>query len=251
MKLKISVKLFLAFSFLLLSHVTNSAEKITIGFGEIIAPWVLPDDNRGIIVDVIDAAMTPLGYKIEYLYLPRARRIYGYSFGDVDVISDMNQNSISQFSLSGFLSDTAYTYENFAFSLHKNHIQLSQLSDLKEHSLLAWQDAAVHLGGDYAKMVKSNPQYGETFDQLMQVKMLFLERFDVIQLDSHIFDYYRAELTNIGKIDVQQKVDKFSLVGASPNAYLFKSEKMRDEFNSQLSLLKSTGEYQKIFDRYK
>jgi polar amino acid transport system substrate-binding protein len=135
--------------------------------------------------------------------------------------------------------------------LHKNQFQFNQLSDLESHSLLSWQDAAVHSGEDYTKMVSNHPRYGETFDQENQVKMLFLERFEMIQMDAHIFDYYRAQIVESKYLNITQKVDRFALFGDSPNGFLFKSEKLRDEFNHQLRWLKSTGEYQKIFARYK
>lgn len=251
MKLKTRVVSAVVLPFIFFIGGVNSAEKITICFGEALAPWVLVDTNQGIIVDLIEAAMTPLGYEIEHLYLPYARRTKAYRAGDVDIVSDMNLNTINQYDLKGFFSDVAYSYENFAFSLSKNHYQFTQLSDLENHSLLSWQDAAVHLGDDYAKMANNNPRYGETFDQAMQVKMLFLERYEVIQMDAHIFSYYHAQLTKSEEMDVSQEVDRFALFGSSPNGFLFKSEKQRDEFNRQLAWLKSTGEYQKIFARYK
>jgi polar amino acid transport system substrate-binding protein len=251
MKFKILVKLFIAVPFLLMVNTANSAKKITVVFGELLAPWVLVDTDQGIIVDLFEAAMTPLGYEIEHIYLPYARRTKAYQVDDVDVVSDMNLNTINQYDLQGYLSDIAYSYENFAFSLHKNNYQFTQLSDLKNHSLLSWQDAAVHLGDDYAEMVSDHPRYGETFDQEIQIKMLFLERYEVIQMDTHIFDYYRAQLIESKEIDTTQKVDRFGLFGGSPNGFFFKSEKLRDEFNRQLRWLKSTGEYEKIFARYK
>jgi polar amino acid transport system substrate-binding protein len=251
MKFKFLVKSSLSVALLLLANATHSAEKITVAFGEVLAPWVLADTNQGIIVDLFQAAMTPLGYEVEHLYLPYARRTKSYLDGDVDVVSDMNLKTINQYNLQGYFSDIAYSYENFAYSLHKNQFNFTQLKDLKEHSLLSWQDAAIHLGGDYGKMVNNHPHYGETFDQLIQVKMLFLERYEVIQLDANIFAYYRAKLAKSDDIDISQKVDRFALFGASPNGFLFKSEKLRDQFNTQLRKLKSTGEYQKIFARYK
>jgi polar amino acid transport system substrate-binding protein len=210
----------------------------------------LADTNQGIIVDLFEAAMTPLGYETEHLYLPYARRFKAYETGGVDVVSDMNLNTINQYGLKGFFSDIAYSYENFAFSLHKNQYHFTRLSDLQSHSLFSWQDAKTHLGHDYAKMVSNNPRYGETFDQSIQVKILFLERYEVIQMDAHIFDYYRAKLAKSDRVDMSQKVDRFALFGNSPNGFLFKSEKMRDAFNTQLRWLKSTGQYQKIFERY-
>ncbi|WP_259365453.1 ABC transporter substrate-binding protein [Colwellia sp. BRX10-3] len=237
----------LLFSF---SSLVSASEKITVAFGEKLAPWVLSETNEGIIVDIIEAAMTPLGYEIEHLYLPYARRTKSYKAGGVDVVSDVNLNTIQGHSLKGYLSDTAYSYENFAFSLHNKNFNFRQISDLKNYSLLSWQDAAIHLGATYAEMANNNPQYSETFDQSVQVKLLFLDKVEVIQMDVNIFDYYRAKAANSDKIDTTQKVDRFALFGASPNGFLFKSEAMRDKFNTQLQKLKATGKYQKIFDRY-
>ena len=182
--------------------------------------------------------------------MPYARRTNAYKAGNVDVVSDMNLNTINQHNLNGYFSDTAYSYENFAFSLQKNKFNFSQLEDLQNHSLLSWQDAAIHLGDAYAKMVNNHASYSETFDQLVQVKMLYLDKFDVVQMDANIFDYYRVQIINDGKINATQQVDRFGLFGASPNGFLFKSEKLRNKFNKQLLRIKETGEYQKIFDRY-
>jgi polar amino acid transport system substrate-binding protein len=59
-----------------------------------------------------------------------------------------------------------------------------------------------------------------------QFKMLFLERYEVIQMDAHIFDFYRTKLKLSESIDVSQQVDRFALLGASPNGFLFKSKKI-------------------------
>ena len=83
---------------------------------------------------------------------PYARRINAYKTDEVDVVSDMNLNTINEHGLKGYLSDTAYAYENFAFSLHKNNFEFNELKDLKNHSLLSWQDAAIHLGEAYANI---------------------------------------------------------------------------------------------------
>ncbi|WP_299078343.1 transporter substrate-binding domain-containing protein [uncultured Paraglaciecola sp.] len=225
MRFKLLITMWVSILFLLVINNADAKEKITVAFGEVLAPWVLSDSNRGILVDMFEAAMVPLGYEIEYLYLPYARRTKAYIAGDVDISSDMNLNTINEYELQGFLSDIAYSYKNFAFSLRKNNYKFSQLSDLENQSLLSWQDAAVHLGKAYAEMVNNHPQYAETFDQSNQVKMLFLERYEVIQMDAHIFAYYRAKLAKSSVIDVSQQVDRFALFGASDNGFLFKSEK--------------------------
>jgi len=250
MALKSIVNISVLMLFSIFFNVSHATEKLTVVFGGKLAPWVLSETNEGIIIDLLRATMQPLGYEIEPLYLPYARRANAYKAGGIDIVSDMNMNTINEHNLDGYFSDTAYTYENFAFSLHKKHFEFTQLTDLKKYSLLSWQDAGIHLGEAYAKMANNHPRYSETFDQLVQVKMLFLEKFDVVQMDAHIFDYYRAQILNSGKIDAAQQVDRFGLFGASPNGFLFQSEVIRDKFNTQLQRIKASGEYQKIFQRY-
>lgn len=148
MKVKPQACLIVTLPFLLFFGAANAAKKITVTFGEVLAPWVLVDNNKGIVVDLFTALMTPLGYEIEHLYLPYARRSKVYKLGGVDVVSDMNLKTIKEYSLPGYFSDIAYSYENFAFSLQKKYYHFTQLSDLKSHSLLSWQDAAIHLGNE-------------------------------------------------------------------------------------------------------
>ncbi|WP_340677611.1 transporter substrate-binding domain-containing protein [Paraglaciecola sp.] len=229
---------------------TKAAEKLTVAFGEVLAPWVLAESNKGIIIEIFESAVRPMGFEVEHVYLPYARRINAYQNGLVDVTSDINLNTIQGHALKGFFSDIAYTYENFAFSLHKRHFNFSHMNELKKHSLLSWQDAAIHLGAEYAQMVKSHAQYSETFDQSNQVKMLFLERYDVVQMDAQIFAYYRAKIAGSDGVDTTQRVDSFPLFGDSPNGFMFRTKKMRDDFNVQLKKLKQTGEYAEIFARY-
>jgi polar amino acid transport system substrate-binding protein len=240
----------LAVMYLTHSNGVKAAEKLTVAFGEVLAPWVLSKSNKGIIVEIFESAVRPMGFAVDHVYLPYARRINSYQNGLVDVTSDINPSTIEGHDLKGFFSDIAYTYENFAFSLHKRNFKFTQMNDLKKYSLLSWQHAAVHLGGEYAQMVKNHPRYSETFDQSNQVRMLFLQRYDVVQMDAYIFDYYRAKIAGSKGVDTTQQVDSFPLFGASPNGFMFRTKKMRDDFNVQLEHLKQTGEYARIFARY-
>ena len=233
-----------------LSAQVASSEKITVALGNALAPWVMPEKNEGIIIDIIESTMVPLGYEIEKVYLPYARRLKSYQQGLVDVVSDINPNTIKNAHLQGFFSDIAYTYENFAYSLKKRNYQFKSMKDLVNYRLMSWQGAVSHLGDEYAEMALNNPLYSEHHDQSLQVKMLFLERVDVIQMDQQIFNYYRANVASKGKIDTSPEVDRFGFFGASPNGFLFRSVKLRDEFNEQFKQLKASGKYQDILTKY-
>jgi len=226
---------------------TTTQQKLVVGFGEKLPPFVFPQSNSGLTVDIITAALTPLGYKIEALYYPYTRRAKDYKKDKIDVVADINLNTANGNLLKGYLSSESYVYENVAVALSKNNFNLSKIADLKNYSLLSWPSAAIHLGDEYANMVKANPRYNEIHDQSLQVKFLYLNKVDVIQMDKQSFNYFRA---NIKDIDTTQKIDRFALFGKSPNGYLFKSKKVRDDFNLQLQKLKETGKYKQIFDSY-
>jgi polar amino acid transport system substrate-binding protein len=227
-----------------------SIEKITVAFGDALAPWVMPATNSGILIDIITEALEPSGYEIVPIYYPYLRRVTEYRNGFVDVACDINANTMKDQNLAGFLSDDAYAYENFAFSLKEKGYKFKHLNELGNLSLLSWQGAISHLGDEYAKMATNNPFYFETDRQESQIQMLFLKRADVVQLDKKIFDYFRAKVEKKGIVDTTAKVDSFPLFGASPNGFLFHDKKIRDEFNRRLKLLKESGRYAEILERY-
>jgi polar amino acid transport system substrate-binding protein len=227
-----------------------SIEKITVGFGDALAPWVMPATNNGILIDIITEALEPAGYEIVPIYYPYLRRITEYRKGFVDITCDMNVNTMNDQNLTGFLSDDAYAYENFAFSLKEKGYQFKHLNDLGKVALLSWQGAISHLGDEYAKMATNNPFYLETNNQESQIKMLFHKRVDVVQLDKRIFEYYRSKAEQEGFADTADKVDSFPLFGASSNGFLFHDEKIRDDFNRGLKVLKESGRYAEILKNY-
>lgn len=108
----------------------TDSKVLTIAFGNKLAPWVFPESDRGIIVDIVSEALTPLGYVIEKEYVPYARRINAFRKGTVDVSSDMNVNTITNEGLQGYFSDTAYTYQNYAFALAKHNYSFTHLNEL-------------------------------------------------------------------------------------------------------------------------
>ncbi|GEM_PF-489182 len=230
--------------------VLNAEETIKVAFGNALAPWVMPDKHEGIVVEIIEAALTPLDYKIEKVYLPYARRLKSYQLGLVDVVSDINTSTIQNEHLTGFFSDISYAYENFVYTLKKREFQFETLSDLVDYRLMSWQGAVAHLGDEYAEMAQNSPLYSEHHDQSVQVKMLYLERVDAIQMDKQIFNYYRKEVGREGEIDISPDVDEFAFLGESPNGYLFRSAKVRDEFNQQLKKIKASGIYRRIMNQH-
>ncbi len=244
------IKLLLCFLFLFTSVNAYCHKNLTVAFGNALAPWVFPENDTGIVVDIITAALEPVGYTIIPSYTPYARRINTYKNDLVDVASDMNMNTITTEELVGFYSGPIYQYQNYLIALSENNFTLNSLEDVGSHSLIGWQGAKGHLGELYRNIVSENPNYEETHDQALQVKMLFMKRFEVAQMDSHIFKFYRNQIQSSGIVDTSPKVDFFPVLGSSPNGFLFKDKAVRDIFIERIKLLKANGEYQKIYDKY-
>jgi polar amino acid transport system substrate-binding protein len=228
----------------------QSKEKITIAFGDALAPWVIPDNNSGILIDIVKEALEPIGYELRFEYFPYLRRINSFRTNKIDVVSDMNQKTFESEKLNGHFSGEVYAYENYAYTLRANQFNFKNIRELSNYSLMSWQGAIIHLGGDYAKMAKNNLDYVETHDQLNQLKMLFRERIQVIQLDEKIFNFYRLQLINENSKLALAKVDKFPLFGRSPNGFLFKDETVKNDFLHQLNLMRQDGRYDSIFKKY-
>lgn len=241
----------LIFSLVLLIPNTGFCKKeLTVAFGNVLAPWVIPSENSGILIELMTATMEPIGYKIVPLYLPYLRRISAYKNDAVDVSSDINSKTILAENLIGYYSGPVYEYQNYLISLSENNFTFNSLEDIGKLSLISWQGASEHLGGYYKNITANNPNYRENHDQSLQVKAIFLKRFDLAQMDLQIFKYYRNQIQKAGTIDTSAKVDFFPVLGASPNGFLFKDEKIKDLFVERVKQLKSSGEYQKIFDKY-
>ncbi|GAA3960360.1 transporter substrate-binding domain-containing protein [Allohahella marinimesophila] len=205
-------------------------EKVRVGFVNALAPWVIPESNSGILVELLEQTLQAAGYGISRNYYPYARRIVEYKLGRLDVICDINQVIIDSEKLDGFYSGDVYAYQNFAFALKDRGFDFKQVSDLTGVSLMSWQGATVRLGDEYAKMAKQNLRYQEVADQALQVKML-LGRVEVVQMDLEIFKYYLAEVGALGRFDAAREVERFPLFGKSRNGFMFRKREHRTPFS--------------------
>jgi len=225
-------------------------QKIMIGFGSTLAPWVMADTDNGILIDIFTEAMEPLGYEIEKYYYPYARRIDAYQAQHVDVVCDINLKNIEQSGLGGYFSGIIYAYENFAFTLKKRNFDFKSIKELGSYSLLSWQGARGMISSEYDEMANSNKAYTETHNQKLQVKMLLKERVDIIQMDEKIFEFYLANLIDENSSYQQIVIDRFGLFGENPSGFMFRSAQVRNDFVKQIQLMKEDGRFDKIFEKY-
>lgn len=100
-----------------------------------------------------------------------------------------------------------------------------------------------------AKVIKEGTYY-EKNEQALQVLQFFKGRVDVVVSDRNIFKYYfiQSKMTKATFSDFKvHPVIKEDPLNYRP---IFRSKKVRDDFNLGLIHIKKNGRYQAIMDKY-
>ena len=224
---------------------TGRAEpkELTFAVGLALAPYNIPEKNRGIELDIVRESLAMKGYRIKTKYVPFARRIREIEQGEVDGVLTVNENS----DLDVYLSDQHITCENVAVSLKKNNFKIEKISDLKDKSILTFQNAKKYLGKEFVAAAEASPDYREISKQELQINLLYGDRVDVIVLDKWIFSYHKK---NNKLVDTTQPIDMFYIFEKVPFRVGFVDKRVRDDFNEGLKKLRESGRYDEIVNKY-
>jgi len=240
-------------SFLLIFFLSPSlvlCAQVKLSVGLTVAPYVIKAKNvtekdSGFEVDIVREIFALEGYEVQFVHQPLERTKISFKQKFVDGVTAIKKNYPE---IQGsFVSDEYITYHNFAVSLTTQNLKIDSIDDLKNKSVLGFQQAKFAFGKEFESMAEKNPDYREIADQKNQIGMLFLKRVDVIVLDHRIFKYIRSRLKNI---PTKQEVTFHQLFAPSVFRIAFRNRKMRDVFNRGLKELRSSGRYEKIIRLY-
>ena len=217
--------------------------ELTLAVGLALAPYNIPEKNCGIETDIVREALEMKGYRVKTKYVPFARRIREIAGGEVDGVLTVNENS----DIDAFLSDPHIICENVVVSLKKNNFKIETVGDLKDKSILTFQDAKKYLGKEFAAAAEASPDYREISKQQLQINLLYGDRVDVIVLDKNIFYHHRNQNE---MVDTSQPIDIGYVFKEIPFRVGFVDKKVRDDFNEGLKQLRSSGRYDEIVKKY-
>ncbi|WP_051711506.1 substrate-binding periplasmic protein [Andreprevotia chitinilytica] len=234
------------FSLLLLTvALTATADDVVrIGTGYVLPPYVLPEKQSGLEIDIVRAAFVAVGLKIHVDYLPPARALVMAKAGELDVVTSVNEGA----SKDGYFSDAHISYRNYAITLRSRGFAIKRIEDLAGHSVAAFQNADVSLGPVYAEAIKHASHYQEYPDQLTQNKLLYSGRVEVVVADKLIFEYLNTKLQ--AEFDIRQPLRLDAVFPPTQYKLLFRDAKLRDRFNAGLAIIRSNGEYRRIEHQY-
>ncbi|ABC29822.1 ABC-type amino acid transport/signal transduction systems, periplasmic component/domain [Hahella chejuensis KCTC 2396] len=212
-----------------------------------IAPYVIAEENRGLVVDIIREALSERDYEVNFIYTTNRRLFAELRNQRVDGAFNLPPGNYSEGGY--YLSDPVVYYQNVVVTLSDHAEGIIKVDDLKDKRLVVFQNAPLYLPPEYARMAAQNPHIEEVVNQQSQVQMLFLERADAIILDKRIFHYYLNQLQSTSPI-YQAPYTVHPLFNSAPRYAIFKSAKLRDLFNQRLQTLKDNGRYEAIADNY-
>ncbi len=216
---------------------------LTVAVGMAIPPYNIPEMDSGIEMDIVREALGGKGYVIQAKYVPFGRVKRELMDGEVDAALTINPDS----GIEAFYSDEHLICQNVVVTLQKNHFRIRSVDDLKERSVLAFQDARLYLGKAFASMASHNDRYKEIAKQELQINLLYTDRVDAIVLDKNIFSYYR---NRNDMVDVSQPVDVWQIFPPTPFRVAFMNRQVRDDFNEGLKRLRESGRYDEIVRKY-
>jgi len=221
----------------------SDSKELTLAIGLALPPYNIPETKSGIELDIVREALKNKGYTIKPKYVPFARVKRELKDQTVDGALTINPDS----GIEAFYSDEHIVCENVVISLKENSFNIKDVNGLKGKSILAFQDATLYLGKDFASMAKQNREYREIPKQPLQINLLYSNRVDTVVLDKNIF-YYHRKHNNM--VDTSQPIDIWQIFPPTPFSVAFVDKKVRDDFNEGLKQLRDTGRYDEIVKKY-
>ncbi len=226
-------------------------QELRIAFSYDIPPFITDNGTKGMEIEIVQKAMEYRGHSFAVLQAPYKRLQVAVSEMAIDGSAAVRKSTDD----GTYYSQNFIDFKNFAITKKNAGLTLDTLSDLKEKSILAWQNAHIDLGSEFEKLFSPSVKeeymmkYHEIPIQINQVDMFLRGRAEVIIIDESIFKWVTRQLAP--HLDLE---DAFVYHDIFPEKISFqvnfKEKNVRDDFNAGLQHIRENGTYQAIFDKY-
>jgi polar amino acid transport system substrate-binding protein len=230
-------------SLLIGGRVVAAKPKLTVAIAPDIPPYVMNKATSGIEVDIVQDILA--GYTLHFIQLPFQELEVAVAQKRADVVV-----SVQGVEKGAFYSKAFISFANYAISKKAAGLDIERVADLKNHQVLAWQDAYLELGPAFRELfAPESPQrrnYVEVANQREQMRMFWQSKDAVIVIDRSIFSYLSEEMGHS-----MREVSLHALFPAVSSFKVgFKDAAVRDAFDRGLTELCQNGKYAKVLTRY-
>ncbi len=232
-----------------LSASAQSADSVRVGCGNSIPPYVIRQNDRGIVLDILRRALQTQNKTIDVRYDNNTNNVIAFNKGELDIacITSLTASPNALFSRQPLI-----VFHNIAISLSSRKVSLTDVSSLGNYSITAFNLASQLLPDNFAAEAARSPAYRELAEQQKQVEALFNGETDVIILEQTIFRYYLSQLRrNYPNNPVYQQPYQYHDLFTPTYYYAaFHSKQLRDAFDIGMDILIDSGEQDKILQSY-
>ena len=212
-------------------------------------PFVLAEEDKGMQIEIIEAAFAQGNQLVRFTYLPLSRHLdvlHGREFDGIITLADHEKE------WGICLSKPYIVYQNVIVTLEESALTINELDDLVNLKVAAFQNATRFLGDKYNSTFKNSVNYTEVADQKSQINLLFSGRVDALVMEVSIFKHLLANKrykNSNSKIYNKKFVTHFLF---NPNAYSagFKNQQLCQQFDQGINAIIADGSYQQIIDSY-
>ncbi|ALT00535.1 substrate-binding periplasmic protein [Lacimicrobium alkaliphilum] len=206
-------------------------------------PYIMASENAGYELELVRQVLRRMGHQLDPVYVPFGRSADLLLRGHVDLALTMNERLAIP---PEQLSDVYIHYQNVAISLKSNSLEIKDVSGLRGHSIVAFQNASLLLGEEFAAAASHSGSYVELPEQLSQVRMLLDNRTDVAVMDVNIFRYLASSLVE----DPLSLVDIHRVFAASDYRLGFNDRRLIPLFNRTLEAFMQSEAHAELLKKY-
>lgn len=228
----------------------TSPATVSMAFGDNLPPYILVNEDAGIEVEIVRAALAYRGHVLQARYLPMGRIPLSFKSGQVDAIMmDVGEDMAPY---GGHYATPPVLYDNVFISLKRNRLAIRAPADLRGHTVMSFIGAARRYPDWLQPLQDGSGNYVESNHQEVQPALLALGRYEVVLSDRSIFQYYVVRQQRKEPGFVMPETEQHAFTVADPQNYrpVFRDPVVRDDFNAGLEYLRKTGRYRAIYDKY-
>lgn len=225
------------------------AANVRMAFGDNLPPYILVGSSSGIEVDIVREALAYRGHVLQPVFMPMGRIPVTFTGGKADAIMmDVGQDMTAA---GGQYGDPPVLYDNVLFTLASRGLSIRQPADLRTLWVMSFVGAATRYP-EWLGPLQHSRYYVEHNNQAVQPLLLALGRYDVVVCDRTIFTYFSRQQQRADPKFRMPRVNEHPLPAADARAYrpVFRSARVRDDFNAGLAFLRKSGRYDAIYKHY-
>ncbi len=178
------------------SEDANTTKEVKIGFNSGHKPYVIKEQNTGIVLDKIKKACAAHNLKCSFSFSSNARLVQELSLADLDCIVNVPKELLVKNKINFYESKAIVFFQNSVIYKASSNIHIDKLSDIANYRINAFQGAKQALGVSFGEIVKASKSYTESAKQDSQAMQLMTGRTDIVISDLQIFNYHWQQIQN-------------------------------------------------------